>query len=152
MACIYRSTATLRIIGDDLVPDEISHLLGPSPTHAQTKGDEIVGKKTGNVRIAKFGMWRLQASDCEPEDLNSQIQFILDRLTNDLVIWKSLASRYKMDLFCGLFMECGNEGMDISPESLLALGSRGIKLDLDIYGPVSDEEETTNEQGGAPNP
>ncbi len=152
MACIYRSSATLRIIGNDLVPDEISHLLGASPTHAQTKGDKIVGEKTGNMRIARFGMWRLQASDCEPEDLNGQIQFILDQLTHDLAVWESLASRYKMDLFCGLFMDCSNEGMNLPPESLLALGSRGIKLDLDVYGPISGDEETTSEQGGGGNP
>jgi len=152
MACISRSAATLRIIGDDLVPDEITRLLGASPTHAQTKDDKIVGKKTGNVRIARFGMWRLQAPDCEPEDLDGQIRIIFDQLTDDLAVWKSFASQYKMDLFCGIFMECYNEGMELSPESLLVLGSRGIKIDLDVYGPTSDDEETTSEQADAGNP
>jgi len=146
MACISRSAATLRISGDDLLADEITRLLGASPTHAQTKGDKIVGKTTGNVRIARFGMWRLQAPKCEPEDLEWQISFIFDQLTNDLAVWESFASRYKMDLFCGLFMECTNEGMEISPESLFVLASRGIKIGLDVYGPVSDDEETTSEQ------
>ena len=145
MASIHRSAATLRIIGDDLVPDEITQTLGGSPAHAQTKGDKIVGKKTGNVRIARSGMWSLQASDSEPEDLDGQIRFILDQLTDDLTVWGTLASRYKMDLFCGLFMECSNEGMDLAPESLLALGSRGIKLGLDVYGPLGDDKESTRE-------
>lgn len=149
MACISRSAATLRIIGDDLVPDEITRLLGASPTHAQTKGDKIVGKNTGNERIAGFGMWRLQASDCKPEDLDGQIRFIFNQLTDDLAVWKSLASQYKMDLFCGIFMECFNEGMELSPESLLVLGSRGVKMDFDVYGPISDDEETTSEQDPA---
>jgi hypothetical protein len=151
MACISRSVATLRIIGDDLVPNEITQLLGASPTHAQTKGDKIVGKKTGNVSIARTGMWRLRASHCEPEDLDGQIRFIFDQLTDDIAAWESIADRYRMDLFCGLFMECRNEGMELSPESLLALGSRGIKIGLDVYGPLSDDEETTSEQGVAHN-
>jgi len=146
MACISRSAATLRIIGDDLVPDEITRLLGATPTQAQTKGDKIVGKKTGKVRIARFGMWRLQALDCEPEDLDGQISFIFNQLTKDLTVWGSFSSKYKIDLFCGLFMECSNEGMELSPESLSVLGSRGIKIGLDVYGPLPDDKETTSEQ------
>ena len=146
MACIYRSAATLRIIGDALVPDEITHALGASPTHAQTKGDKIVGKKTGNVRVARSGMWRLQAADSKPEDLDGQIRFIFDQLTDDLALWKSFGRRFKMDLFCGLFMECSNEGIELSSESLLILGSRGIKIGFDVYGPLGDDEETPSEQ------
>ena len=149
MACISRSVATLRIIGDDLIPDAISQLLGALPTHAQAKGDKIIGKKTGNVRIARFGMWRLRASDSEPENLDGQIHIIFNQLTDDLAVWESFVGRYKIDLFCGLFMECGNEGMELSPESLMTLGSRGIKIGLDVYGPSSDNEKTTSEQGGA---
>ena len=149
MACIHESTATLRIFGDALIPAEITKTLGASPTHAQTKGDKIVGKKTGIVRTARSGMWRLEAPDREPEDLDGQIREILGQLTEDLAAWKSIASRYKMDLFCGLFMECSNEGMELSPESLLSLGSRGIMIGLDIYGPTGDDEETTSEQVGA---
>jgi len=142
MACISRSSASLRIIGDDLIPDYISQALGASPTKAQTKGEKL-----GNVRIAKFGMWRLEAIDCEPEDINGQIRFIFDQLTDDLAVWKYIGSQFKMDLFCGLFMECWNEGIELSPESLLILGSRGIKIDFDVYGPVADEKEATGESG-----
>ena len=149
---IYRSAATLRIIGDDLVPYEITRALGASPTQAQAKGDKIVGKKSGSVRIARFGMWRLQATDSKPEDLDGQIRFIFDQLTDDLTLWKSYGGRFKMDLFCGLFLKYSNEGVTLNPESLLILGSRGIKIDLDVYGPLDDNEETTSEQGAAPNP
>ena len=141
MACIHHSAATLRIIGDDLIPAEITEALGASPTHVQTKGEKIVGNNTGKDRTARSGMWRLVVSDREPEDLDGQIREILGQLTEDLDVWKSIGSRYKMDLFCGLFMECSNEGMELSPESLLALGSRGIKIGLDIYGPTGDDEE-----------
>jgi hypothetical protein len=32
-------------------------------------------------------------------------------------------------------MSHGNVGVEISPRTLLALGERGISLDLDIYAP-----------------
>ena len=152
MACINHSAVTLRIIGDELIPARITETFGVLPTHAVTKGDKIIGKKTGTVKTARSGMWQLKSLDREPEDLDGQIREILGQLTTDLNVWKSLASRYKMDLFCGLFMECSNEGMNLSPESLLELGSRGIKIGFCIYAPISDEEEITSEQGAAGNP
>jgi len=140
MAQLQKSAVTLRIMGDDLIPDVITKLLGVSPTHAETKGDKIVGKKTGHVRIAKSGMWRLCASDCEPEDMDGQVERILSQMTGDLTVWQSITKKYHADLFCGLFMRGSNEGLTISSQSLAALGARGIEMDLDIY--AGDEDET----------
>ena len=133
MAQLCKSVVTLRIAGEDLVPDEITRLLGASPTHGEAKGQEIVSQKTGKVRIAKFGMWRLCSTDREPEDVDGQIAEILGQMTDDLTVWRSITGRYDLDLFCGLFMRESNEGLTISSQSLAALGARGIKIDLDIY-------------------
>jgi hypothetical protein len=48
-----------------MIPDEISAALGHAPDWSQVKGQELVGKATGKVRIAKFGMWKLCAPDAE---------------------------------------------------------------------------------------
>jgi hypothetical protein len=132
MGAIDHSVATLRLFGDDLVPDEISALLGASPTVSHRKGQELIGSKTGIARIAKTGSWRLSAARREPEDLESQIFEILGQLTQDLTAWESLA-RFQPDLFCGLFMGSSNDGLPLSAKALLALGQRGIALGLDIY-------------------
>ena len=108
-------------------------MLGQPSDKAQKKGDEIIGRNTGTVRVAKFGMWRLAAPDAEPGDLDSQVSHILGKLTDDLSVWRQLAARFDIDLFCGLFMEKEIEGLCISPESLARLGERGIELGLDIY-------------------
>ena len=136
MAQLARSVATLRIIGDDLVPDEVSKLLGGTPTHSQRKGDAIPLKS--GERVARGGMWRLAATDREPEDVDAQISEILEKLTPDIESWRSLAGRFRVNLFCGWFMEEGNEGLSISPANLVALGERGIELDLDIYASSDD--------------
>jgi hypothetical protein len=138
-----RSRATLRIIGDGLVPDEITSLLGCEPTSVQSKGEVIRGN-TGRERIAHIGLWRLRAEERTPEDLNAQIAEILDRLNPDPEAWMSLASRFRMDLFCGLFMGRSNEELNVSPAALLALGSRGIELRLDIY----DANYPEDDEGG----
>ena len=84
MAQLSKSAVTFRIGGDDLIPEEISKTLGVAPTTAQTKGEKIIGAKTGHVRTAKIGMWRLETANREPGDIDGQIQELLDQMTSDL--------------------------------------------------------------------
>ena len=133
MPFFERSSATLRITGDLLVPIRITQMLGSEPTDAQQKGDEILGRSTGQIRIAKTGMWLLESQTCKPEDLCGQIDEILGKLTNDRAIWAEIRRDCCIDLFCGLFMGSGNDGISLPPDRLMALGERGIELALDIY-------------------
>lgn len=129
MAQLHRSVVTLRITGDDLIPDEITRLLGVAPTFAQSKGEKRVDRKFH----ARFGMWQLETAARIPADMDGQIQEILNQATNDLAVWQSLAKRYEIDLFCGLMMARSNEGISLSAQSIAALGERGIEVGLDIY-------------------
>lgn len=141
MAHLYRSVATLRISGEDLDPDEISAVLGCAPTTNQRKGDVLTSKTTGRSRTLKVGSWFLDASDREPEDLDRQIAELLGKLTPSMDAWHSIAERYDVILFCGFFMRETNEGVEISPASLAALGQRRIVLGLDIYSPTREDLE-----------
>jgi hypothetical protein len=137
MRALDHSIATLRLFGDDLIPEEIAALLGAPATEACAKGKSIASRSTGNVRIAKTGSWRLRATRQEPEDLERQIFEVLDSLSNDLEVWRSL-SRFEPHFFCGIFMRSSNDGMNLSAKALLALGQRGIGLALDIYDATDD--------------
>ena len=139
MPALETSIVTLRISGDSLIPAEITELLGASPTEAETKGDEIIGRQTGHRRVAKGGMWRLCAADRAPEGMDAQVQELLSQLTSDLSIWQNIATKHEIDLFCGLFMGDTNDGLTLSSDSLVALGQRHIELQLDIYAPTVSE-------------
>lgn len=132
MAAINRAVAALRIIGDELNPSEITALLGAKPTYSHAKGDVLQRPKG---RIAKVGMWRLEALPLEPSEFNDQVASLLAQVTQDLHVWGALSEKYDVSLFCGWFMRESNEGEDLSPATLLALGTRGISLGLDIYAP-----------------
>ena len=138
MGIIDHSMVTLRIFGDDLIPDNITKLLGSTPTDSCIKDQEIIGKATGSIRRAKTGSWKIRANPRKPENIESQIFEIIDNLTNDLSTWSSLSSKYKIDLFCGVFLKTSNDGLVLSAEALLALGQRGITLGLDIYDASDD--------------
>ena len=87
------------------------------------------------------GSWQLSAERAEPEDLNGQIKWLMAQMTDDPRAWQALISTYDVDMFCGAFMQSENDGLSISAESMLALGTRGIELDLDIYAPVADADD-----------
>jgi hypothetical protein len=140
MGALDHSIVCLRIFGDDLVPEEITSLLGAAPTEAHLKGEEIVGANTGKVRITKTGRWSISATDCSPEDVEGQLFEILNQLTQDTTRWTSVTSRFETDLFCGIFMGNSNDGLELSAKALLALGERGISLGLDIYDPTDEDE------------
>jgi uncharacterized protein DUF4279 len=144
MAHLHRSVATLRICGEDLDPDEITALLGCTPSSSERKGDVFTSKTSGRSRTAKLGAWRLDTSDREPEDLDGQIDEIVSKLTPSIEVWQSIAARYRVDLFCGFFMRETNEGFEISPASLAALGERRIALGLDIYSPTREDLERSD--------
>lgn len=133
MAKADRSSATFRIFGDDLNPDEISKLLGCEPTQSQTKGQVFTAKSSDKQRTAKTGMWQLSATECEPENLDAQIKEIFQKLPDDEDFWNQLAARYGLDIFCGVFVNVSNGVTWIAPESLQILSSRKVILKLDIY-------------------
>ncbi|KRB07334.1 DUF4279 domain-containing protein [Lysobacter sp. Root690] len=139
MPALKKTKATLRIHGDDLIPDEVSRLLGAQAENAQTRGEILIGKVTGHRRVARTGVWSVQAQDRSPGDLDAQIDDIFARLSDDPAAWAQLQSRFAMNLFCGLFMGGRNEGEVISAAKLRLLGERGIELQLDIYTPDPDE-------------
>lgn len=136
MADLSKTAASLRIIGDDLDPQEVSRLLGKKADLARRKGTPT--QFAAGARVARTGSWTVNTDRREPGDLDRQIGELLAGTTDDLSVWRRLAGSYRVDLFCGFFMKEGNEGIAISPETLQKLGERRIALSLDIYAAARD--------------
>lgn len=135
MAIIYKTKSCLRVIGDGLFPDEISNMLGCEPTMKRTKGESYMLPIGGEPRIAKSGMWRIDAADMSPGDIDKQVSEILSQVVDNTDVWNFLSNKYTLDFYCVLFMNEESEGISLSAESMLALGYRGIQVEFGIYGP-----------------
>lgn len=116
---VDRSKLSLRVFGESIDLDEITSLLGHPPTKER--------------RERKKASWRLVAPEMNGADLDSQIEWILSRLSKDLSTWKKITEEYQVDLFCGLFLDAPNRGISLSPETMKEISSRGIELGFDIY-------------------
>nr|WP_083989678.1 DUF4279 domain-containing protein [Paraurantiacibacter namhicola] len=132
MGRLRESAATVGFYGDDLDPHEITGLLGMEPTIGVAKGGRWA-TSPGAEKIAHTGSWRLKANRCEPENLSRQIDELLASLTKDLGVWRDLNARFRGVLFCGLWLNSYNDGLEIEPKVLGAIAERGLALDLDIY-------------------
>ncbi len=137
MPIVHNTLVALRFSGDDLNPDELTAWLGVAPSRGHRKGDES-RTSTGATVIRKSGLWLLRAADRAPGDLDAQIIEILKALPSDPAIWSRVAA-YNPDLSIGLFLEQSNESISISPPVVRSLAERGIELEFDIYGPITDD-------------
>ncbi len=136
---VDRTTATLRICGDDVHPAEITRLLGFPPTHARRKGEVWTGKRTGRKYAAPTGQWNLESPPGKG-DLDEHVRWLLDAVNSDLAAWDSLRSRFEAELFCGLFLEEENRMTGLSAATMAELGKRGIALSLDIYAHTPEDD------------
>jgi len=82
---------------------------------------------------ARTGSWNRSSGEAEGDALDAQIDLILSPLTPDLRVWKDLGARFKLDMFCGIWMDAANQGTGLSPAGMKLLADRGIPLELDIY-------------------
>ena|SRR6185312_3769094 len=125
---------SLRIIGDDLDPDEVTRVLGVEPSAAIRKGERRPGG-----RVQRTGVWRLSLPHSREWVLEDAITTLLAALPSDLAVWQALGGKYRLDVFCGLFLDQWNRGADLSPAVLRELAERGLALGLDVYDPMGED-------------
>lgn len=135
---IDETGVALCIYGEDLIPDEVSELLGLNPTHAHRKGDR---KKPSSRHPFKIGAWILEIrgeTPKEPEDLTAAL---LDQLPQAKFVWTELASRYRVELRYGLHMVSWNRGLHLSHGIVERIAKTQAKVGFDIYAHLEYEDE-----------
>lgn len=139
---IDKSSVKLKFWGDELVPDELSKLLGIQPDKAWKKGEIFRGKTYDIVR--KAGLWVYSGKRCGDIELEDKIAQLLERLPQSLALWEEVIAQCEGgELFCGLWLERWNGSVAFPPVLMQQIAERGLTLDLDIYF-VGDDEAASN--------
>lgn len=94
---------------------------------------------SGATVLRKTGAWILDADPSETGDFDSQISQLFAQIPIETDAWLALGNRFEIDIYCGWFMHESNEGVAISPQSLLMLCERNIALSVEIYASRDDE-------------
>ncbi|MEC4894654.1 MAG: DUF4279 domain-containing protein [Oscillatoria sp. PMC 1051.18] len=129
---------SLRFLGDNLNPEEISALLQCQPSKAYRKGDTIGSKRSH--RIAHTGAWILKGTKEDTGVLETKITRLLECITVPLTVWEELRS-FSGNVFCGIFINDWNRGLSLSPELMQKLVERHLSIDFDIYCNFFEEDE-----------
>jgi hypothetical protein len=133
---VSRFKITLRIMGDSLDPEQITAILKCPPSRSETKGKSMT-TASGHIRIPKRGHWALSINSKdyrgEEIDLEQGLRILLGKLPSDSKLWRSLTTKYDVDLFCGLFLETSNRGFELSAKASTMLSRRYLKIGFDVY-------------------
>lgn len=110
-AC-FQYSATLRIHGDGVPFEEISHRLGVEPTHVHRKGQPH-GPTTW-----RDDAWHFQPSLPETDPLEVHITALWSVARPALEYLKSLKARFHVDVFCGYRSNRDTAGFEVSHRCL----------------------------------
>lgn len=133
---LHRASVTLLIHGDDLVPEELTALLGRQPRIGARKGETFLGHN-GRTILASTGKWVLGTGCTEPPCIDKQINDLLNSLPANAELWRDLTTRFDCHISVGAYfdIESWTGGIMLEAETLGMLGERGLAIDFDIYAP-----------------
>lgn len=126
---------SLRVIGHLIDAAMISRLLGCD----QSRVDDLTISNTKDPRGDANRLRVLAISrDLMPgSSIDVTICELLAELTSDMQRWKAACNQWRIDLFCGLFLDEQNRGFVLHANTLRAIADRSIEIGFDIYCPPS---------------
>jgi len=129
-----RITASLRLSGEDLEPDEASLRLGMQPDRACRKGEAHFGKNGRRYSDHSAGLWSVGSQLDENVPLTDHLQALLklaERFGDRLREFQDRG--FAADLFVGVFDIEGNYLLRLEPNLLAEINRFGLDLVIDVY-------------------
>lgn len=139
---LQRASVTLLIHGDDLVPEELSAILGVQPEIGVRKGETFMGRGRPSTAVtAKTGKWIVGTGYREPPNVDEQIAELLDRLPKGADTWNDLTTRFDCYVTVGVWFtdDSWTGGLVLEPKTLGMLAERGLAIDFDMYAPGASD-------------
>jgi hypothetical protein len=137
--CSY-THAWLRIMSEEMDPNEITKILNLTPTQIQHAG-EPRSAKSNKVRKTS-GWWISTKGLLDSLDARHHLDWILERVSEKTEEIKLLQKReYLVDVCVRWDSKSGHGGPTLSSKQLLGFGKLGIEVWFDIY---FDDDEFEN--------
>jgi hypothetical protein len=125
---VDRSTVTLVVTGDALVPADVTAMMGVEPTDAAERGSRHGPRSPPRKR----GVWMYRIEGRQGEDPDKLIRALLLRFSVPNATSAELSRRYNVAIWVGLFLDAWNRGFSMSPTTRL-IAATGASVEFDIY-------------------
>ncbi len=128
-------SASLHVSGADLLPDNVTNLLGVSPSQSQIRGTPLL-RDDGSVRyIPKFGRWSrtIKAAETDEWDISEVLKLLFSDMTTNLEDWAKVAHLGRIHISLGLSLAQTNQEFELDQDLLRFLGERSISVWFDVY-------------------
>lgn len=138
---LQRAEVSLLIHGDELIPDELTSLLGVQPEIGVRKGETYTRPGHRGALTARSGMWIVGSGDREPPKIDEQIAGLLGSMPEDVDVWADLTTRFDCYVAVGLWFtdESWTGGFILEPKTLGMLAERRLTIDFDMYAPAASD-------------
>jgi hypothetical protein len=138
MDSLQRAKVSVLIADDNLVPSELTALLGGPPKLGVSKGETFLASHGKQIK-AQTGMWQFGSEWESPPQLDRQIGEVLSALTSDMLVWAEVTNRYLCYLSVGGYFHDWTGGMTLGPNTSQLLAERNLSIDFDLYAPAASE-------------
>ena len=119
------------LTGDGMEPDEVTKIVGLSPTRSFRKGERV--SKRGIERVQPWSLWALEA---EGEDVEATVRVLLTQLEGRLDAWNLVIKETKAQASVSIWWEPegGQGGFTISSDLMRRLTEFGERVDIYFPG------------------
>ena len=134
-----RSFFIAEIYGDELNPDEVSSILGVSPTKCYRKGDET----PRGSQYRRTGAWFMDSGEqllSEEEPGANLFEQWVSSLPKDREAWDTLKERFDVRIRLVGYTDQMNAEFLLTPTAAAELASRGLAVVFDPYLSLDDDE------------
>jgi hypothetical protein len=132
------STATFRIAGDALRPDEITAILGLEPTRSGVKGERY---SPGHGGVSRTSFWLLKCPLRDSLPLTEHLKWLLDIVEPKFDSISTAAEGSTIMFLCGFASGNGQGGFTLDATTLQRIAGLRVPLSIDLYPPQSAELE-----------
>lgn len=133
-------TVEFRIDGSNLVPSDITEILGLKPCLYRDTSENVNSKR---YRMPFWSYDGISSEDNFKEQewgsLEEGLQFLLEKLLPKRDLIQSKLKNYNSYWWCGFFQQSFNGGPTFSPELLRKLADFGVKLIIKNYRNDGDD-------------
>jgi hypothetical protein len=133
----------LRVLGDELDPQEITKLLGRKPTRSGKKGDSVLRPNGKSSRRRRNGAWLLDVTPKPDATVDAALTELLSKLPEDSDTWLSLTRRFQVELLCAITVRGIDQGFVLSPDILQQVAGLGVSLGVEVFIETDDETDAT---------